>query len=299
MSLSPNLFLVGPPKTGTTSLYDSLGTHPRIYCPRLKEPCHLTWLVAGAPHWAVKEKSEYLSAYKAAYSSAYAYAVDGSTWSFSFSGVATKILQYCANPRVVITLRNPVDRIVSHYLFNVSNGWEDRDHLGLALEQEIAGLIPAHCLDRMYLRASSYFPAVHEFIDVLGPESVKVIIFEDFVKSSDQVIDDLLNWLDLGMSSECSSRVSNVTSKSFVRKFVNTLPAKDVVLALWKALPGGVFKSAVKHADSLVSRLYNPSKSRVSDETLLFLRNYFLEDANKLSRIVGRDLCADWGLAGG
>src|SRR5205814_4096179 len=36
----PNFFLVGAPKTGTTSLYHYLSQHPQIYMSPVKEPCY-------------------------------------------------------------------------------------------------------------------------------------------------------------------------------------------------------------------------------------------------------------------
>src|SRR4051812_38262537 len=36
----PNLFLVGAPKAGTTSLYHYLDQHPEIFMSPIKEPCY-------------------------------------------------------------------------------------------------------------------------------------------------------------------------------------------------------------------------------------------------------------------
>ena len=38
MSRRPNLFIIGAPKAGTSSLYDYLSGHPDIYMSPVKEP---------------------------------------------------------------------------------------------------------------------------------------------------------------------------------------------------------------------------------------------------------------------
>ena len=38
MTLSPNFFIVGTPKSGTTSLFHYLQEHPEVFIPSLKEP---------------------------------------------------------------------------------------------------------------------------------------------------------------------------------------------------------------------------------------------------------------------
>ena len=38
----PNFFIVGEPKSGTTTLYDLLKTHPDIFMPEEKEPSYFS-----------------------------------------------------------------------------------------------------------------------------------------------------------------------------------------------------------------------------------------------------------------
>src|SRR5579862_4386701 len=38
MSIAPNFFIIGAPKSGTTALSQYLGTHPNVFFSRVKEP---------------------------------------------------------------------------------------------------------------------------------------------------------------------------------------------------------------------------------------------------------------------
>lgn len=291
----PNLFLVGPPKTGTTSIYDSLGLHPRVFCPRLKEPCFLNWLVTGAPYWAVKDRSSYLKPYASARPAEFTYAVDGSTWAFSYSGVADQIKTLHSSPRVVIILRNPVDRIVSQYLFNVSNGWEKSPTLKDAIDRELAGQVLGSSLDTSYIHGSSYYSPLREYLEVLGSDAVKVILFDDLHKDYKKTFLNLMNWLGLDSSEKFEPVVSNKTSVSIARRLVNHSRFKDSIHGIWRVTPSGI-KGLVKRSDSFFSQRSHLLRQRIDEETLLFLREYFSRDVLLLSEILGKNLFDAWRL---
>ena len=40
MTVTPNFFVIGAPKAGTTSLYSQLSRHPDIFMSPIKEPNH-------------------------------------------------------------------------------------------------------------------------------------------------------------------------------------------------------------------------------------------------------------------
>ena len=42
MTPTPNLFIIGAPKSGTTSLYEYLKGHPEIFMSVVKEPCYFS-----------------------------------------------------------------------------------------------------------------------------------------------------------------------------------------------------------------------------------------------------------------
>lgn len=294
-SLTPNLFLVGPPKTGTTSIYDSLALHSKVLCPQRKEPCFLTFSAIGAPDWAVKDRSSYLGSYATADPRRFAYAVDGSTWAFSFSGVADQIKSISRSPRVIVTLRNPVDRIVSQYLFNVSNGWEKAPTLKHAIDRELMGQVPDTSLDTLYIRASTYSSRLYEYSKVLGSDAVKVILFDDIRKHYRKTFKDLLDWLDLDSTEEIDPIISNKTSSSIARRLVNHSRFKPAIHGVWRVTPRWA-KNLVKRSDSLSSQYYNLSKRRVDEKTLLFLREHFSFDVHSLSRHLDRNLFDLWDL---
>jgi hypothetical protein len=117
----PNLFIVGAAKAGTTSLYHYLAQHPDIYMAPVKEPHFFSRihpapeLEAFFPH--VSDEADYLSLF----ANAHAETVRGeaSTSYLSHPDVADAIWQKRPEAKIVIMLRDPVERAYSNYWYDV------------------------------------------------------------------------------------------------------------------------------------------------------------------------------------
>ncbi len=117
----PNFLIIGAMKGGTTSLYEYLRGHPQVFMPDEKElrffdgdtwDRGLAWyegqFAGGAAALAVGEASV------------------GYTMHPHGPDAAARIAEHLPDARLIYVVRHPVDRIRSHYLFNVSLGVERR-----------------------------------------------------------------------------------------------------------------------------------------------------------------------------
>ena len=117
----PNLIVIGGLKCGTTSLHHYLNLHPRIAMSRPKElnffVAELNWDLG--PDWYASHFD------RGAY-------VRGETSPHytnlpRFTGVAERMHELLGGQaRIVYMVRDPVERILSHYLHNVGGGYESR-----------------------------------------------------------------------------------------------------------------------------------------------------------------------------
>lgn len=117
----PNLIVIGGLKCGTTSLHHYLNLHPAIAMSRPKElnffVAELNWELG--PEW-------YASHFERGA------AVRGETSPHytnlpRFDGVADRMHELLgAQARVIYMVRNPIERMLSHYLHNVGGGYESR-----------------------------------------------------------------------------------------------------------------------------------------------------------------------------
>lgn len=117
----PNLVVIGGLKCGTTSLHHYLGLHPQIGMSRPKElnffVKELNWELG--PDWYANHFSS-------------ADPVRGETSPHytnlpRFEGVPERMSELLGpQARVIYMVRDPVDRLLSHYLHNVGGGYDDR-----------------------------------------------------------------------------------------------------------------------------------------------------------------------------
>ena len=159
----PNLIVIGGLKCGTTSLHHYLALHPEIAMSRPKElnffVAELNWELG--PAWYASHFDR-------------AARVRGETSPHytnlpRFEGVAERMRDTLSEEaRIVYMVRDPIDRILSHYLHNVGGGYETRP-IEEALREP----------GNSYLERSRYAMQIEPYLDAFGPGAVKVVANED------------------------------------------------------------------------------------------------------------------------
>jgi len=120
----PNFIIAGFPKCGTTSLHHYLNEHPEIFMPEQKELHFFTFeilskLKNGPKDDIVKEmqinsSEKYLSHFQNVKNEI---AIgDASPSYINYPSEFSKIKQYLNDPKVIIILRDPINRAYSNYL---------------------------------------------------------------------------------------------------------------------------------------------------------------------------------------
>jgi hypothetical protein len=124
--LLPNFFVIGAGQSGTTSLHRYLYLHPEVHVPVLKEPNFFCREEDGPwPFGRVNERSEY----EALYDTRLELRGDCSP-SYSQDplrpGVPERIAELVPDARHIYLVRDPIERIVAHYVHDVSSVGEER-----------------------------------------------------------------------------------------------------------------------------------------------------------------------------
>ena len=215
-----NFFLIGAPKAGTTSVDRVLREHPDVFLSPIKEPCHFCPDVNAqiASVLARPDRIE-LSAYLAStereivhlchvaspadyarlFEGAYGKAVVGecSTYYLSSAAAPRNIRAYNPDARLLVLLRNPLDRIRSHYTMDRSLGLATRP-LPALIEEELALGDAANWGNcRYYVGASRYSRQLENVYRSFPPEQVCVLSFEDLVADPDAQLRRLFGFLGI------------------------------------------------------------------------------------------------------
>ena len=117
----PTFLIIGAMKGGTTSLYHYLRAHPQIYMPSFKAP----EFFAEGSHWH-RGIDWYRRQFVGAGPDAVAIGEASNVYTKypRYPGVPERIAQHIPDARLIYVVRNPIDRIRSHYQTRVAEGTE-------------------------------------------------------------------------------------------------------------------------------------------------------------------------------
>ncbi len=148
--------------------------------PAWKEPCFFSPLrpftEMAFPHPWVSDQAAYLKLFaKGAGCRAIGEASVSYLWD---RGAPARIRAAIPDARIVISLRDPIERAYSHYLKDVREGWQGLPFYEALLEdweRPEKGWGVSH----LYTELGLYHRQVKRYLDTFGPEQVLILLFDD------------------------------------------------------------------------------------------------------------------------
>lgn len=129
---APNFMIIGVQRGGTTSLYSYVMQHPQIVSPIKKEMDFWSWHFHRGINW-------YLSHFPPIPSGENFITGEASPSYIDHPDAVDRVFQNCPDVKLILLLRNPCDRAISHYYHWRSFNWEYRT-LEDAIEDDIQKL---------------------------------------------------------------------------------------------------------------------------------------------------------------
>lgn len=194
----PNLVVVGVPKAGTSSLFFYLAQHPSICAADEKEIGYFTPL--RTPTGKLAPVETYAGHFTHCRSEPYRLEA---TPSYSYGGerVVAGIKDLLGSPRIIISLRDPVERLWSGYTMQRTKG-----KLGFSssFDEYITVCEERHRLGTDTTVGGHYQGlSIGFYANYLGswlrafPDSVKVIFTDDLFSDPRSVVADICRWLEI------------------------------------------------------------------------------------------------------
>jgi Sulfotransferase family len=194
----PNFFIVGAPKAGTTSLYAYLAQHPQVFMPAVKEPQYFAQVRPSAEFEhlveAIADQRSYLRLYRRA--RGYNAIGDASPSYLWHPEVPGRIKRVAPEARIIIALRDPIERAHSHYLADFREGTESLA-FDAALRNDLARSRKGLGVSHMYVEFGQYAAQVGRYLDVFGPERVHLLLFDDLRTSASHAVAGICRFLGL------------------------------------------------------------------------------------------------------
>jgi Sulfotransferase family len=198
MGLWPNFFIVGAAKAGTTSLYAGLRQHPDVFMSYPKEPHFFTQVNPPAElRWhfeAYASPQRYLGLFEG--SRGFKAVGEASTSYLWHPQVAWRIRRQVPDARIIIALRDPIERAYSHYLMHVREGIQPLDFYD-ALQEDLGRTDPAWAISHFYVGKGQYARQVRRYLEVFGPDRVRIVLFDDLERDARAQLGEIARFLGL------------------------------------------------------------------------------------------------------
>ena len=289
-NLKPNFFIVGAPKCGTTSLSVYLSQHPEILISDPKEPHHFSTDIENG---GIRDLSKYLTCFTNKNNPK---AIGDASTLYLYSKVAiSNILEFNKDAKFIVMLRNPLEvafsfhqlalKVFSETETNFEKAWH------LQEDRAMGNNVPNGCPDfklLLYGEIAKFGFQVERSLSKINRERVHFIYFEDFVKNTDRVFQNVLSFLNVSPRGQIIYHVHNQTRRI---KYPHFTKMVNIAIGVKKAL--GI-KSAFGIADRVHQKnIADGSPDQLKTSTLGVMTDYFEDDIQILSTLLKKDF-SNW-----
>ena len=201
----PNFLIIGAAKAGTTALHKYLKQHPQVYMTPTKETNFFAFEgeeinFQGIGDEALKDFSiTDLESYQAQFAGVTTEKAIGEACPsyLYYPQAANKIKKYIPDVRLIVILRNPVDRAYANFLHTVRDDRETHKDFALALQAEETRINNNWEWFWHYVRAGFYGKQLQHYYEIFPGDQIKVYLYEDLKADAIALLQDIFRWLEV------------------------------------------------------------------------------------------------------
>ena len=199
----PNFIIIGAMKSGTTSLHYYLNFHPQVSMSKVKE---LDFFIEEK-NWH-KGLAWYTSNFTGE-SKKYGESSVNYTTFPHVKNVPQRMSSIVPEAKLIYVLRDPVERIVSHYIHSYANGNENRSFAKAILDT-----------DCEYLCRSKYYMQLEQFLNYYPESRILVITQEDLYSNRHKTLQKIFRFLGID-DTFSSSKFTDIMHRSNDKRLQN------------------------------------------------------------------------------
>ena len=292
----PNFLIVGAAKCGTSSLHNYLNQHPDIFMPTFTDE----GLKVKEPRFLIKEKvKERLPKgiwnyedYKSLFDNVTnEIAIGESTvlYLYYYNEAIKNIKKYLGEDiKIIIMLRNPIDRASSAYLF-ASRTPQENQTFKEALINARKRFDKDKTLSPMilYKELGLYYKMVKAYMENF--KDVHVILYDDFVLQTDLEVRRAFDFLNIINTNEINTdKVINSGGKKW-----NSRLMKDLLMGeggMKKILKFLLPKKVRVNIKERLTNSFTSKADKINDSIKKELLDYYQKDIQLLEKLITKDL---------
>ncbi|WP_339136103.1 MAG: sulfotransferase [Candidatus Electrothrix sp. GW3-4] len=302
-----NLFSIGAMRAGSTSIYHFLDQHPEIYMSPIKEPYYFhaefcrrrlvnendlsteeyKCLTASINSGKYRTAEAYQSLFNKVEEHQY---VGEASHYLHHPATAQLIHEYNPNSKIIICLRNPIERIYSEYMLYVRDSKVSitfDNFISKAIvwnkEKNIWNAAPISRLNKGF-----YSKQIIPWIEFFGVENVKIFLFEDMVGDPAEFCRKLYSWLGVDMAFQPVPIHAQASGKPISSKIMKGLNTDNFVKRNLKRI--------MPHSTRIKLRYYAYKfflkREKMSNEVSIILHDIYKDEIDRLEEMISRDLSA-------
>ena len=204
----PNFLILGTAKAGTTALHTYLQQHPQIYLTPNKETNFFAFEgididFQGIGDEALKEFSiTDLATYQQQFSGVTTESAIGEACPLYLyhSEAAQKIYDYIPDCRLIIILRNPVDRAYANFLHLIRDDREPFSNFDQALFAEQRRINSNWEWFWHYKQIGYYSQQIQRYYDLFNRDQIAIYLYEDLQDSPLDLLQNIFKFLEVDYS---------------------------------------------------------------------------------------------------
>ena len=307
----PNFFIVGAPKAGTTSLYHYLDQHPEVFMSPIKETNYFSEEIRlgnidkNWQGWAQREdkslqqylrgpmqekrfggiissRSNYLKLFQNVNGEK---AIGEASVCYLWSKTAAQnIASTVPHAKIIMILRDPVERAFSQYKQAVASGLEGRSFRNL-VDTNLNFKSDKFDLLHPFLEFGLYHEQVKRYMELFPAENLRIYLYEDFRQASAETLSDIFRFLEVDPQFVPDTSERHLRSQAARHIW---LIYKLKKYRIWSPV-----KNAVPRPLRPAIRRWMSSSGQsveLDPADRAYLRDYYRQDIVRLSTLIKRDL---------
>lgn len=295
----PDVYLIGAPKAGTTSLARWMAARPDICFSELKEPVY--W-ATDYPALRTFRGFDTREAYEAMFSSPAArhakVRAEGSTMYLYSRDAVPSIVEAVPDALFIVALRNPAELVVSFHRTQLLLLNESEPDFAVAWQRSLAGpaTVPSALDPKLvdYAMVGRLGQAVERLLDVVPRRQVLFVMFDDLVRDQSAVWATLTSFIGVPVEPWPDFAVHNASARTYRFRGLQRLkerppPVLSGVIRWITHLSRDIQSATIRR---LKHRFWwrPESKPEVSPELRAELAEYFAADVATLGAALDVDL---------
>lgn len=286
MTRKPDFFIIGAPKSATTSLWHYLARHPNVFMPALKEPHYFSF---DLKFGQIKEEKQYKDLFKEA--DTQHLSIGEASVYYLYSDMAvSNIEKFNPNAKYIVSVRNPMEMAVSLHAEQLGSFENIRDFYQAwtaSDERRNGANVPVFCDEPrllLYDEICQLGKQLNRLLSSVNPERVKIVLFDDIKNSPKKVYQEITDFLEIPV---CEFEEFNLHRQRKHWRY----PVVTRVLNQLGMIKG---KLGIKINTGLLRPLYKVNMSeksnKIQHDVWMELSEYFADDIKLLENILDKDL---------